>query len=234
MGNKRLLILWMAAMITAMGRMGTLADSYRKMAIDIQAGPNYSHQHRMGMIKIQITPQMAIWLEDETGKFIDTIYVTEKSAKSSWGNVRRPEALPIWSHKRGVKYADGLYMPDRKNPLPDAVTGATAKSSFVKTWAVPNHIKDGVYLLRVEVNNSFDFNETYKEKLPNNHPNYNGVSGQPSLLWEGKVSIGKAFTTRLKIVGHGHPAGQNGMVFSDLDGIDNAKTIVSAITASGN
>ncbi|HOJ79205.1 MAG TPA: hypothetical protein PL158_14080 [Bacillota bacterium] len=210
------------------------AASERKIVIDVKAGKNYSHQYKMGFMKINITPQLAIWLEDETGKYIDTILVTKKSAKSSWGNVRRPEALPIWSHKRGVRYSDGLYMPDRKNPLPDAVTGATAKGSFVKTWVVPSSIKDGDYRLKVEVNCSFDFNETYQDKLPKNHSNYNLVSGQPSLLWEGKVSIGKEFTTKLKIVGHGHPAGKDGTVFSDLSGIDSSITIINSITASSN
>ena len=213
---------------------GVSANNERKIVINIQAGKNFSHQYKMGIIKINITPQIAIWLEDETGKYIETILVTEKSAKSSWGNVRRPEALPIWSHKRGVKYSDGLYMPDRKNPLPDTVTGATAKGSFIKTWNVPSSIKDGNYLLKVEVNSSFDFNETYQDKLPKNHPSYNLVSGQPSLLWEGKVSVGKAYTTKLKIVGHGHPAGKDGTVSSDLSGIDSALTIINSITAGSN
>jgi len=234
MGKKGLIILSMAVVITVIHCLGVSANNQRKIVIDIKAGKNYNHQHKMGLVKIQITPQMAIWLEDENGKYIDTIFVTHKSAKSSWGSVRRPEALPIWSHKRGVKYADGLYMPDRKNPLPDAVTGATEKSSFVKTWIVPKDIKDGDYLLKVEVNNSFDFNEVYQDKLPKDHPHYNSVSGQPSLLWEGKISLGKDFRSQLKIVGHGHPAGKNGTVIPELNGIDSAMTIIHSIIASNN
>jgi len=234
MRNKNLLSLLVVVLIIVIHCIGVSANNHRKIVINIKAGDNYSHQHKIGLIKIHITPQMAIWLEDETGKYVDTIFVTEKSAKSSWGNVRRPEALPIWSHKRGVRYADGLYMPDRQNPLPDAVTGATEKSSFVKTWTVPSSIKDGNYLLKVEVNNSFDFNQIYRDQLPKNHPNYNSVSGQPSLLWEAMISVGEEFKTNLRIVGHGHPAGQNGTVFSDLNEIDSALTIINSITASSN
>ena len=31
-------------------------------------------------------------------------------------SIRRPESLPYWSHKRGVVYPDGLFMPTRDNP----------------------------------------------------------------------------------------------------------------------
>ncbi len=44
--------------------------------------------------------------------------------------IRRPESLPYWSHRRGVVYPDGLYMPTRENPLTDAVTAASPEGNF--------------------------------------------------------------------------------------------------------
>lgn len=210
----------------------TTTDFGRGLIVDFKAGPNYMHHYKYGIMKLKIVPQIAIWLEDNQNNYIETIYVTSKEAKSGWGNVRRPSALPIWSHKRGVQYADGLYMPDKKNPLPDAITGATAKGSFIKVWNIPNKIPDGEYLLKVEVNNSFDYNEKYRNKLDEKHPDFNDVSGQPSLLWEGKIIVGKAFKTNLIKAGHGHPSGNNGVIYQDLDSFTSALSIIESINVS--
>lgn len=202
----------------------------RIVTIEVKAGPRYTFEHQYGLTKLKIIPQMAIWLEDSQGNYVDTIFVTEKAGKSGWGKVRRPSALPIWSHQRGVKYADGLYMPDKKNPLPDAITGATAKTSFIKKWIVPGEIKDGAYILKVEVNSSFDYNNRFHNKLKENDKDYNDVSGQPSLLWEGRVTIGQPFEITLTKTGHGHPSGKNGHVYKDLTGLTSALEIVESIT----
>ena len=37
---------------------------------------------------------------------------------------RYPASLPYWSHKRGIVAEDGLYIPDSKSSLPDAISGA--------------------------------------------------------------------------------------------------------------
>jgi len=58
--------------------------------------------------------QMAIWLTDEQGAFVDTVYVTRKVAKKGLGNRRgglddkwggaRLSALPVWAYDRGIDY----------------------------------------------------------------------------------------------------------------------------------
>ena len=81
----------------------------------------------------------------------------------------------------------------------------------------------------MEVNQSIDYNETYKKKLSKNNFNYNDTSGQPSLLWEGEIEIKDGFTTVLEKVGHGHPSGKNGKVFRNLETITTANEIIESI-----
>lgn len=73
-------------------------------------------------------PQLAIWLEDEGGRFVDTIMVTRLIGSYGLGNRpgrpdfgtgyawpygKRESALPIWAHRRGVTY-DRLVFQDCK------------------------------------------------------------------------------------------------------------------------
>ncbi|OHD05955.1 MAG: hypothetical protein A2Y34_09855 [Spirochaetes bacterium GWC1_27_15] len=204
-----------------------------KIVIDVKTGANYEFDYQWGIIKLKVIPQMAIWLEDENGNYIETIYVTQRTAKANWfggKNIKRPSSLPIWSHKRGVKYSDGLYTPDNKNPLPDSQTGATAKSDFTKVWNIPTNISNGVYIIKIEVNSAFDFNEFYQEKLSNSNRFYNDLNGQPSILWEGKLEIDKKENqTDLNIVAHGEVLGKNGDIETDLTNITTAKILLRSV-----
>ena len=112
----------------------------------------YSYNNQATGAEIEITfikgnshnyPLMAIWAEDETGNFIQTLYVAESIGKGvfkrgdastgQWlpGEIRRSAALPYWSHRRGIKASDGLYVPDPRNPVPDAYTGPTPPRNFI-------------------------------------------------------------------------------------------------------
>ncbi|WP_018247356.1 DUF2271 domain-containing protein [Orenia marismortui] len=210
------------------------AQSEGRISVEVKPGERYKDVtwYWLGIFPIKSNPQMAIWLEDEQGNYIDTIYVTESSGKSKWSggkDIRRPDALPIWSHKRGIKYNDGLYMPTKDKPLVDAITGATPKKGFTRKWIIPADIKLKQLVIRLEVNQSIDYNETYKKKLSKNNFNYNDTSGQPSLLWEGEIEIKDGFTTVLKKVGHGHPSGKNGKLFRNLETITTANEIIESI-----
>ncbi|HER08270.1 MAG TPA: hypothetical protein ENO20_05100, partial [Bacteroides sp.] len=102
-------------------------------ALEIEMIRGEAHNH----------PLMAIWVEDEDGSYIQTLYVSESigkgvfqhgdTSRGFWmpGEIRRPAALPYWAHKRGIRAADGLYIPSPANPVPDAYTGPTPGKSFV-------------------------------------------------------------------------------------------------------
>jgi hypothetical protein len=80
--------------------------------------------------------QMALWLEDPQGGYAQTLYVTADVGREGLGNGfwrlfgltlrEAPESLPVWAHRRGVRYGNSYY-PPKEEPLPDAVTGATIK-----------------------------------------------------------------------------------------------------------
>ena len=129
--------------------------------------------------------QLAIWVEDDRGSFVDTVYVTRKVAKRGMGNRKgdlddrlggpRSSAVPVWAHHRGVDYGGGSFYPTKDKPLPDAVTSATPKAGeFAWTWRPEEPLRPGQYAYYVEVNKSLDKNDYH---------DYSWYRGQPSVVW---------------------------------------------------
>jgi hypothetical protein len=201
------------------------------LRITVTPGSNYAMEKNFGPFKVKLTPQMAFWLEDSNGKFLATLYVTYKSAKGAWGlPVDRPASLPIWAYKRGIESKPGIYMPTNNKPLPDSETSATPTGKFVWEWDLPKDLKAGTYLIKGEVNRSFDYNDTFKDKLSEKDPNFNAENGQPSVLYEGTINIGnKTSSIELKPVGYGHPIGKTGDVVRDISKITTALDMLSSI-----
>ena len=123
-------------------------------------------------------PLMAIWIEDENGKFVQTLYVAESigkgvfkrgdSSSGKWmpGEIRRPAALPYWSHRRGIKAKDGLFVPDKGNPVPDAYTGPTPTGNFTLHVRTDDS-KLRRFIIYFEINQSWDWNEYWtNNKFP--------------------------------------------------------------------
>ncbi len=142
--------------------------------------------------------QMAVWVADEKGKFLDTVYVTSTLGKRGLGNgfstilgktVREhPETAPVWAHARGI--LDGKsYFPSKAKPLPDAVSGATPKAkTFVKQLSMKTVPK--VVKCYVEVK----------------------VSGSASIVFAGDLDTTKPGPVELKYVGTGDPKGKSGKI----------------------
>jgi hypothetical protein len=228
------ILLWMAILFLAVvSPRGIPPSEAAQLQIGVKAGQHYTHSYKWGIIKLRLVPQIALWLEDEKGQFAANIYITYRSATSKWAggkDVRRPAALPVWSHRQGIRYSDGLYMPDRDHPLPDAVTGATPKDSFTKEWRIPGSLSPGKYVVWAEVNNSFDYNERYQKDLPEGSPDFNAENGQPSVVWRGDLVVGsKPAKIILSPFGHGHPMGKDGEIYTNMKGITDALQIVEDI-----
>jgi hypothetical protein len=218
------------------GSFSLYADAPRflsgELAIRIVPGADYSHHLNFGPIAVDLTPQMAVWICTPDGKYVDTLYVTGKSAKGKWGapGTRRPDALPVWSHARGIESAKGYFMPEGKTALPDAVSGATPKSETVRNCKLPQNLPAGKYLVRAEVNCSFDYNARYAKNLQKTNSNYNGVNGQPSLVYEAVIELPSATNaTILRLAGAGSPTGADGSVSTNLAGIDTATNILKTL-----
>lgn len=204
------------------------------VSISVEAGPAWTHTFRIGgIIPVKTSPQIAVWIESPSGEYLATLYVSHRSATQDWKgggeSVRRPEALPCWSHRRGVQYADGLYMPTAGDPLPDAVTTATPGGSFTLQTMLPEGAERMV--LFAEFNQSFDFNRDFPKNVKPGQPGGSGVSGQPSTVYSGEIgpeSVGK--TGELRLIGHGSPDGSDGMIRNDRSPLTSAKEIVRRIT----
>ncbi|MFW5699276.1 MAG: hypothetical protein ACOCXS_00055 [Bacteroidota bacterium] len=185
-------------------------------------------------------PLMAIWIEDMEGNYLQTIYVAKSIAKGvfehgdassgKWmpGAIRRPAALPVWSHSHGVKAEDGLYIPSEKNPLPDAVTGATPKANFTVTSKLKSDIS-GPFVVKFEINQPWDFNEYWtNNKYPDNDE-YK-TSCQPALVYGITLNASdKSQWKALELLGHAHYAGENGKIYEDVSTITTAREITESV-----
>lgn len=204
------------------------ADNSCNLILDFEKGKSHNH------------PTFALWLANANGKYIETLFVTRAIGQGvfnygdksgdQWkpGAVRRPAALPVWSHARGIKAADGLYVPDESTRVADAVSGATPKGSF-ELIAGSNLESGKTYKLRFEINQTWDWNNFWtNNKYPDDF-NYK-TSCQPSLVYEAEINAGKTpETLELKPVGIGHYSGKDGEIYPDLNTLTTAMAIASSI-----
>jgi hypothetical protein len=201
-----------------------------KLEFDLTKGKSHNH------------PSFAIWVEDMEGNYIETLYVTQYFAKGVFGHgeaergkwknepgeVRRPAALPYWSHKRNIKANDGLYAPTPETSVPDALTGATPKGNFILETGskVETNSKFKVLL---EVNQPWDSNDYWtNSKFPDDF-DYK-TSLQPAMIYEATVEPASSKTEyNLIAIGHSEPSGKSGQLFTDLSTLTTAKEIFSKI-----
>jgi hypothetical protein len=186
-------------------------------------------------------PLMAVWIEDEAGNYIQTLYVPRSVATgvfkygkkeiNSWvpASKRAPQALPYWAHKRAVKASDGLFMPDEVNPVADAYSGATPSQSFVLNTRADSKLP-GVFRLMFEINQNWDWNWYWtNDKYPDDE-NYK-MSCQPALVYEAVIDQNKSSKVfRMKAIGHSHYSGKTGELFTDLSTLTTALAIADSIT----
>ncbi|MCP4755138.1 MAG: hypothetical protein GY866_30035 [Proteobacteria bacterium] len=199
--------------------------SGRKIEVKVKAGKYWKDKWPIFLfIQKTTTPQVAIWIEDTKGNFLETIYVSKKAATQGWvgmGDIRRKSSLPYWAHRRGKKYQDGIYLPTSDDPLPDALTGATPVGDFTVNMPNRKMISDSIKVF-AEFNSSGNFNEDYPE---------DDFFGQPSVVYSSIINLTEpGSSTQLKLSGHGHPKGDNGKLFSDLSTLTTALKIVDEVT----
>ncbi len=199
--------------------------------VHIEQGDEWKHKFNA---VIKNSPQIAVWIEDTNGNYLSTIYVTKRIATQSWRAAegeRRKEALPHWCYSRGIQYADGLYLPTKDKPLPDAISGATPKGSFDVKLAPADTLKH--FVIKVETNHSTDYNTNYPENAKEGDVNYSASSGQPALIYSAKIDLISGIKSfDAVIIGHSSPDGSNGEIYEDLSGFTTALKIAKRITVS--
>ena len=185
-------------------------------------------------------PLMAIWVEDEGGKYIQTLFLARSVAtgtfkygiqeNNKWvpAPKRAPQTLPYWAHKRGVLASDGLYMPEPGNPVPDAYSGATPTAGFTLISKADTRLP-GKYKVMLEVNQNWDWNDYWtNDKFPGD--DYYKMSCQPALVYEAVIdsrSTGSFY--KMRPVGHSHYSGKTGELFPDLSTLTTALQIADSI-----
>jgi len=187
-------------------------------------------------------PSFAVWTEDIEGNYIETLYVTHYVAKGVYahgeiepgrwkdspGEIRRPATLPYWAHKRNIKAPDGLFIPSPETAVPDALTSATPVSGF-KLQTATSFSGDKKFRVLMEINQAWDSNRYWNNSRYPGDINYFG-SLQPALVYA--VTIDPLDREReyfLNPIGHSHPKGENGKLYTDLTTITTAKEIAHKI-----
>ncbi len=187
----------------------------QRLELDLVPGPYFRHSGRFLIFSITTSPQIACWIEAPDGKYLGTIYVTAKVVTRKWFGAPssgRPEALPVWSHARAQASLSA-----------DAVTGATPAGTLRVQSPLGAGLQAGAYVVKLEVNNSFDYNERYTRAN-------SGVNGQPSVVYAGPIDIGTGESAAdLAPIGTGSVDGRDGNITPGLEGITTAREILASV-----
>ena len=185
------------------------------ITVSIGAGTNWKEKRE---------PQVAVWLEDADGNYIRTLYVTSRAEKRSWifsPKDGRPESLPVWycaSGENPAKNSGKKSFGDGKAAL-DAVSSATPKGGVIFGAEIDG---EKSYVIKVELNNSFDYNGFYTKKN-------SGVNGQPSVVYGALIPAGFTQEIRLELLGTGSVDGSDGIIHPETENLTTAKNIISCI-----
>lgn len=185
-------------------------------------------------------PTFVFWVEDLSGKYIETLYVTnylatgifkhsklaEGQPHSKRGPAKRPSSLPYWLHKRNIRVDGITYLPTPEKPIPDAITGATPKNNFILETVIKSQLPQKFRIL-FEINQPWDYNDYWnKDKFPGEF-DYT-YSCQPAIVYAAEIELNNKEYS-LKPIGHSHYSGLTGELFSDISTLTTAKNIAKEI-----
>ena len=158
MRQKKIVSLMIAAMLLSVV---AVAQNSKKAAKTLEVSFNYQKQGGPG------SNQYAIWIENEKGEFVKTLFVTSYTSKgrsrggekAQRGYIVRPTCVPVW-----VKTSKAEEKTDQQL---DAVTGATPQNSGTQTftWDFTDEqgkaVPQGTYKIKVEATLYFDSDIVY-------------------------------------------------------------------------
>jgi len=207
------------------------------------AGTSFTVQFEKG--KYHNHPLFVIWLADEQGNYIQTLYISESIGRGvfahaarengKWmeGKIQRPAALPYWAHQRNVINEFGSYTPTQKHPVIDAYTGATPLASFILHTRTRKPLK-GKYKIMLELNQCWDWNEYWSNDRYATDIEYK-TSSQPALVYSVEFDTNNLKPLYvMKPIGHSHYSGADGSLDTDLSTLTTALRIAKKITVRIN
>lgn len=184
--------------------------------------------------KGKFLPQLAVWVQDSEGNFVQTLFVTKRASKRNWifaPKSGRPESLPVWYNASGNEkdFSGGEKLSAEAENGLDAVTSATPKGGFdiVKKLRLDETEK---YFVFAEVNKSFDYNEFYPKNAEKKSPEYSGVNGQPSAVYCAELSAENP-EAKMNLAGTGSLTGKDGSIENKTETLTTAKNLVEKIVA---
>ena len=187
--------------------------------LSIESGEHWLGKMKVFVFSVKKTPQIAAWIEDEEGRYVATITVTNRSAKKNWRSSPkegRPEALPVWNYRQRNNASNNI----------DTVSTATPKGS-VEAQIDSGLLKKGdTYNVYLEINHSFDFNDYWTK-------DNSGVNGQPSLIYHAQFTAGIPYRIPLVPIGHGSVDGLSGNISGGLENFTSALSIVKNVYVIG-
>jgi len=144
----------------------------------------------------------------------------------------RPESLPVFLHKLGMKALNGYFVPTDDSLTVDGYSGATMTDNFIYSIQLPEKLA-GQYRVRLELNHSFDYNEYYSSDRFPDDPVYsgNGFSAQPSVIYGVDVDFddNTGQLSVMKLLGRGHHSGQDGVLYQDTENLTTALELVDRV-----
>lgn len=185
-----------------------------RIELRLEPGPQYAKDRKVLWIEYTVRPQVAAWIETSDGRFLDTLYITEIAVTGKYRaapKAGRPEALPVWSARRSGS-ADAVSSP------------TTVGSAVVYGNGIASRLPAGTYVVMLETNRSYDWNDSYTKKNA-------GVNGQPSVVYRAELEIGTGpREARFEPIGIGSVDGSDGEIRPGLEGIDTALELFSSMT----
>lgn len=160
MRQKKFIFVILASMLLSVI---AVAQSSKKAvkASALEVSFNYQRQAGPG------SNQYAVWIENEKGEFVKTLFVTSYTAKgrsrgaepAKRGYIVRPACVPVWVKDSKAEEKTDMQL--------DAVTGATPQAGGVQTftWDFTDEqgkaVPQGIYRVKVEATLIFDSDIVY-------------------------------------------------------------------------
>lgn len=192
----------------------------QRISVQVEPGEHWHSRMWILIFPVKKSPQLAVWIETTQGEYVDTLTVTGRTAEQNWRSAPeggRPESLPVWTNAAAAADLD-------------AASSATPEGRVQMEMNLSGLEPGRQYVIRAEVNHSFDYNERWPKKAREGDPGYSGVNGQPSIVYEGILTYEPGYRVVLQPTGQGSVNGLDGICKKDLDGLTTALDIVEAIT----
>lgn len=196
------------------------------VSVSVTQGAGWISTAKIGIMTLTKPPQYAAWVETTDGKYVRTLMVTSRSANNKWRAAPakgRPEALPVWFSAKAAGATKGEV---------DAATSATPEAGAAVTGKAGGLVPGKEYVVRFEINHSFDYNAAWPKDAKKGATGFSGVNGQPSLVYEARFVAGKQAVISLHPVGHGAVDGSSGALIAGTDGMTSALTIAGSVSVT--